>query len=78
MDWYNEPPNWSAHNGTVTMQSAPQTDFFQQPRIFGPSMGTVTAIIQVICLARKEQTGIIYARFCALSASSVVLRRLSC
>src|SRR5579859_2799491 len=29
MDWYNEPPNWSAHHGTVTMHSVPQTDFWR-------------------------------------------------
>ena len=29
MDWYNEPPNWSAHDGPVTMHSAPQTDFWR-------------------------------------------------
>lgn len=29
MDWYNEPQNWSAHNGSVTMHSASQTDFWR-------------------------------------------------
>jgi uncharacterized protein len=29
MDWYNEPPQWAAHNGIVTMHSAPKTDFWR-------------------------------------------------
>jgi regulation of enolase protein 1 (concanavalin A-like superfamily) len=29
MDWYNEPPQWAAHNGTVTMHSASKTDFWR-------------------------------------------------
>ena len=29
MDWYNEPPSWSAHGGSVTLHSAPQTDFWR-------------------------------------------------
>ena len=29
MDWYNEPPNWTAHDDSVTMHSAPQTDFWR-------------------------------------------------
>ncbi len=29
MEWYNEPLNWSAHNGSVTIHSAPQTDFWR-------------------------------------------------
>ena len=29
MDWYNEPPQWAAHNGTVAMHSASQTDFWR-------------------------------------------------
>jgi uncharacterized protein len=29
MDWYNEPPNWSTHDGSVTMHSAPETDFWR-------------------------------------------------
>lgn len=29
MDWYNEPPKWSARDGTVTMHSAPRTDFWR-------------------------------------------------
>jgi uncharacterized protein len=29
MEWHNEPPNWSARNGIVTMHSAPQTDFWR-------------------------------------------------
>ena len=33
MHWHNEPPNWSAYNGAVTMHSAPQTDFWRLPGI---------------------------------------------
>ena len=29
MNWYNEPPNWSALNGSVTMHTAPHTDFWR-------------------------------------------------
>lgn len=29
MDWYNEPPQWTDHNGTMTMHSAPHTDFWR-------------------------------------------------
>ena len=29
MDWYNEPPNWSAQGSAILMHSAPQTDFWR-------------------------------------------------
>ena len=29
MDWYNEPPQWAARDGTVTMHSASKTDFWR-------------------------------------------------
>ena len=29
MEWYNDPPHWSAHNGSLTMHCAPQTDFWR-------------------------------------------------
>ena len=29
MDWYNEPPRWTAQGDSVTMLSASQTDFWR-------------------------------------------------
>ena len=29
MDWYNEPPQWTIDNDSVTMHSASQTDFWR-------------------------------------------------
>ena len=29
MDWYNEPPQWTARDDTVTMHSASKTDFWR-------------------------------------------------
>lgn len=29
MDWYNEPPQWVESGNSVTMHSAPQTDFWR-------------------------------------------------
>ena len=29
MDWYNEPPRWTAHGDSMTVQSASKTDFWR-------------------------------------------------
>jgi regulation of enolase protein 1 (concanavalin A-like superfamily) len=33
MDWYNEPPRWTAHDNTVTMLSGPKTDFWRRTEV---------------------------------------------
>src|ERR1700730_17455098 len=29
MHWYNEPPEWTADDNTITVKSAPETDFWR-------------------------------------------------
>jgi regulation of enolase protein 1 (concanavalin A-like superfamily) len=31
MDWYHEPPHWHADDDTITLTTAPQTDFWRSP-----------------------------------------------
>ena len=33
MNWYNEPPQWSAHDGTISIHSASKTDFWRLPPV---------------------------------------------
>jgi regulation of enolase protein 1 (concanavalin A-like superfamily) len=30
MDWYNEPPTWNEQGNTITVTSAPKTDFWRK------------------------------------------------
>lgn len=30
LHWYNEPPTWAAQDGTITLTTAPQTDFWRK------------------------------------------------
>lgn len=40
MDWYNEAPEWKSQDSQISMQAAPQTDFWRlSPTIFGGDNG---------------------------------------
>jgi uncharacterized protein len=30
MEWYNEPPSWSANGATISLQTGPRTDFWRK------------------------------------------------